>query len=418
MTKRFTCDSVLSWRLLSTGLYRSQIRCDLAFVAIILCTLGPCPGKMFGQTVASKQTTSNQVSWKKHIVVEAGHCNTAVALDVNRDGIQDVIASYGDEITLLVGPDWKRTKVLYRFPKKQPCIHSAVIDADHDGDLDWVGTLSNEHPFWLENPGDHWLDHDWKSRVIDPTLTGIHCILREDIDNDGVEDLVINNFEPEKGIGDSMAWYKAPGAKREGHWPRFIFADRDARGGSHYMGAGDIDGDGYKEIAVGAKGTPFADGNWFAFWKHPGAHDVDKPWQKTMLAENQLGATNILPADVNGDGLTDWIATRGHGVGAIWFENPSWKIHVIDDTIRSPHSLTVWDHDQDGDLDAAACGFESERLMWYENDGQGHFQLHTLDHSQQSYDLRSVDMDGDGDMDLLNAGRASGNVAWYENPLR
>ena len=121
---------------------------------------------------------------------------------------------------------------------------------------------------------------------------------------------------------------------------------------------------------------------------------------------------------MNGDGKVDWLASRGHGVGVIWFENPGWKIHDIDVNIQYPHSLTVADHDQDGDMDAATCGYGSERVMWYENDGKGKFKLHTLDTGQQSYDLRSVDMDGDGDLDLLNAGRGSQNVAWYENPLK
>ena len=137
-----------------------------------------------------------------------------------------------------------------------------------------------------------------------------------------------------------------------------------------------------------------------------------------MLAENQTAATNILPADVNGDGKTDWLASRGHRVGVIWFENPSWKIHDIDTDIEFPHSLTVADHDQDGDIDAAACGYGSERVVWYENDGRGQFKLHTLDAAQQSYHLQTVDMDGDGDGDLLNAGRGSNNVVWYENPLK
>ena len=73
------------------------------------------------------------------------------------------------------------------------------------------------------------------------------------------------------------------------------------------MGAGDIDGDGWKEIAVGAKGKPFADGNWFAYWKHPGAQPTDAPWKKVILAEDQTAATNILPADVNGDDKVDWV---------------------------------------------------------------------------------------------------------------
>ena len=184
------------------------------------------------------------------------------------------------------------------------------------------------------------------------------------------------------------------------------------------MSAADIDGDGWKEIAVGAKGKPFDDGDWFAFWKNPGKEDVKGAWKKTILAENQKAATNILAADVNGDGKVDWVASRGHGTGVLWFENPSWKIHKIDQEIKQPHSLTVADHDQDGDIDIASCGFESEWVRWYENDGQGNFTVHTLDEAQQSYDLRSIDMDGDGDVDLLNAGRGSKNVVWYENLLK
>ena len=111
------------------------------------------------------------------------------------------------------------------------------------------------------------------------------------------------------------------------------------------------------------------------------------------------------------------MASRGHSTGVLWFENPSWKIHEIDADIEQPHSLTVADHDNDGDLDAASCGYGNEWVRWYENNGSGSFKIHTLDESQQSYDLRTIDMDGDGDLDLLNAGRGTKNVVWYENRL-
>ena len=364
---------------------------------------------------------NTQSKWKKHLVMEQGHCNSAVAIDVNKDGKQDVIASFNGKVSLFMAPDWKQEILLYQFENAGAgCIHSTIIDVDNDGDLDWAGSLAHEHPFWLENPGpSDFAKGPWLKRIIDPEITGIHCLLTSDIDNDGRLDLVINNFLPDEGIADSMAWFSVPeNAHAADNWQRYIFADGDARGGSHYMSAADIDGDGWKEIAVGAKGKPFDDGNWFAYWKNPGGEKVKEPWKKIVLAEDHLGATNILGTDVNGDGKIDWVASRGHGVGVLWFENPSWKIHEIDLEIKQPHSLTVADHDQDGDIDIASCGFESEWVRWYENDGKGNFTIHTLDEAQQSYDLRSIDMDGDGDQDLLNAGRGSKNVVWYENLLR
>ena len=50
-------------------------------------------------------------------------------------------------------------------------------------------------------------------------------------------------------------------------------------------------------------------------WKNPGKGGARGAWGKVSLADNQTGATNILPADVNGDGKTDWLASRGHGKG-------------------------------------------------------------------------------------------------------
>lgn len=367
--------------------------------------------------VILQPVSGGEITWKKHLITQQGHCNTAVALDVNGDKLLDVIASFNGRVSLFLAPDWKSESVLHRFSQGGSCIHSEVIDADGDGDLDWAGTLAHDHPFWLENPGNvEAAQGAWAARIIDPEITGIHCITRSDIDNDGNPDLVINNFEPARGIGDSMAWFSIPqNPHKAKKWNRHIFADKDARGGSHYMGVGDVNGDGWNDIAVGAKGRPFADGNWFAFWTHPGSKSASGGWKKTVLATNQIGATNILPADINGDGKTDWFASRGHGLGILWFENPSWKMHEVDTEIQFPHSLTVADFDNDGDMDGATCGFGSERVMWYENDGSGKFKLHTIDTGQQSYDLRAIDMDGDGDLDLLNAGRGTRNVVWYEN---
>ena len=116
--------------------------------------------------------------WTRHVVMEQGHCNTAVALDANKDRFLDVIACFNGRISLFIAPNWDAEIILYQFPGGNGnCIHSETIDVDGDGDLDWAGTLANGHPFWLENPGATSIQKGaWIPRVIDPDITGIHCI--------------------------------------------------------------------------------------------------------------------------------------------------------------------------------------------------------------------------------------------------
>lgn len=182
------------------------------------------------------------------------------------------------------------------------------------------------------------------------------------------------------------------------------------------MGFGDVNGDGRPDISCAAKGTDgFANGKWFAWWEQP--QDPTGIWKKHLLAKNEEGATNIVPADFDGDRQTDYIATRGHGKGILWFRGPEFEQIEIDPDIESPHSLAVADINGDGRVDAVTCGKEVDGVAaWYENDGNGGFAKHVIGNNQGSYDLTTVDMDGDGDLDVLIAGHASKNVVWFRNP--
>ena len=136
--------------------------------------------------------------------MEKGVNTTAVAADYNGDGKTDVITSYNGKVSLFTSPDWEETE-LYRFDKKgKRAIHSETFDIDQDGDMDWVGSFAKGEPFWLENPGklNKSASTSWKARVIDHEITGIHCLLKGDVDRDGVDDLIINNFLPEGATGE------------------------------------------------------------------------------------------------------------------------------------------------------------------------------------------------------------------------
>ncbi|MEZ6063366.1 MAG: VCBS repeat-containing protein [Planctomycetaceae bacterium] len=355
--------------------------------------------------------------WKKHTLFEGEACLTAVAADFNNDGTPDVIADTGSgTLRMFAGPDWKQT--VLDDDHAGSYIHSEAWDIDGDGDADYVGARYEPGLImWYEQPDDP-ATGKWMRRLVDDQVNGIHGLIRGDVDRDGRIDLLATSAQPMPPFPNSLAWISPPRNVRSGDpWQRHIFAEQDAPGLTHYLGFGDINGDGRPDAATGAKGGPTdtsGKGEWFAWWE--AGKDPAAPWTKHALPGPHPGATNIHPADVNGDGKMDLVASRGHGVGVIWFEGPDWTVHSIDDEIQEPHCLVVRDLDGDGDSDAATCAYGSELCAWYENDGKGGFLRHIVGENQQAYDIRAVDLDNDGDPDLLVAGRASNNVVWYENP--
>jgi len=362
---------------------------------------------------------SAKAEWTKHVIVSDAKTsiNSAVANDVNGDGHLDVIATYGSKSVLHLGPDWKQSRVLYVYggkPLGNSAIHSCLLDADGDGDLDYC--VSNRRVYWLECPADP-LQGAWALRPVDYQIRGSHCLLAGDVDGDGKQDLIANSFQgPEKTtVPYSITWLKAPKSpQRHTNWVRHVFADGDAPGGNHYMGIGDVNGDGKPDISCGAKGGPgFDNGEWFAWWEQP--KDGSAPWKKHLLSDKQPGASNIEPADLNGDGKVDFLASRGHGQGILWFKAPEFTEVIIDPDIIRPHSLVVQDLDGDGDIDGAACGSQKDGVAaWYENDGKGNFTRHVVAKQKGSYDMRAYDMDGDGDLDFLIAGHGDRDIVWFE----
>ena len=360
------------------------------------------------------------VSFERVVAVEGVIVHSAQAADYNKDGLKDLIYSGGGGVNLAMAPGFEVIQIATTpAPLKPNCIYSTIMDVDNDGDMDFLGC--NRGLYWLECPDNPVDPKQWKLHWITKAFSGTHCITVHDVDEDGKQDIVANNFFPSphsveeqwpNEFPNSLIWFKVPKSPRKtSSWKPLILAKGDAVGGSHYIDFGDLNGDGHDEAFHGAKGEPFENGHYYAYWTR--GDDVYAPWKKTTLPGSHTGATHIYDADLNNDGLNDLVTSQGHGKGITWFKAPDYDPIVIDDQLVAPHAFRIADIEGDGDVDLFACAKGSRKAQWFENDGKGNFTRHPLSDDQESYDIVITDMDYDQDLDVIIAGQGSKNIVLF-----
>jgi hypothetical protein len=99
--------------------------------------------------------------------------------------------------------------------------------------------------------------------------------------------------------------------------------------------------------------------------------------------------------DLNGDGRPDLVAGGHGGGGLVWYENPTWKKHVIAPEGAFSTDGEVVDVDGDGDNDLVIL--TAKELLWYENPG---WTPHHID-DVVLHDIEVTDLDGDGRPDVV-----------------
>jgi dienelactone hydrolase len=404
------------------------------------CCVGGCLawGMLGALLFLARAGAADALPFRMHAVNSESEFPAATALDVNQDGLLDIVCGGW----WYAAPTWEKHKLreVERIGGRFDDYSNQLMDVDGDGFLDLVSVnYRSRSLYWVRNPGPN--GGDWSKLEIDrpgPSETGRLV----DIDGDGVLDILPNGTT-------YAAWYRR-GALAEGgvaagdvRWTKHVLPEELA---GHGIGAGDINGDGRLDL-VGSRG-------WAEAPRDP-LNDIWKWHPEFSLARDC--SVPILCLDVDQDGLLDLVWGRGHDVGLYWTqqcaepESPprggdadspvsaadlatlqgrvKWKTQAIDTSWSCAHAPLVGDLDGDGRLEVIA----GKRFQGHDGRDPGEndplvIYSYQYDPAARAWLRRTisvlpgcgldldplcVDLDGDGDLDILAPSRAG--LCWLEN---
>ena len=378
--------------------------------------------------------TAAEPKFAKHVVNPKSQFEAAAVLDVDGDGILDIIS--GD--TGYLGPDFKKTfktRNVAKVGSYYNCFSSIPMDVNGDGKPDYLTcSYFDKNVGWVENPGS--LDKPWTYHEID-VPGNIEAAVVVDLTGDGKPEFLPNAV-------NVVVYYELEKAGPRPIWKK---VDLGTAAAGHGVGTGDVNADGKVDI-ITPKG-------WFEATDDHSA----KGW--LWHGEFDLGATGIqiLGRDIDGDGLTDLVYGMGHNRDLLWVKQEkssgggrTWsKPMVIDNTLSSVHTLLWADLDGDGKKDELVTGkrvyaheieageVEASQIAYYTFDrGKNAWEKHLIYKGEPAgkdtpkdagkrdalkdfppgtagtgLEMTVIDIDGDGDLDIVCPGKSG--LYYFEN---
>ena len=344
--------------------------------------------------------------WPKVIVGSTPSAEDAMFVDLDHDGAMDVVTcTEGSTRRVFVqwGPQdanrrldptaWRQDV----FPATDGLTRwmfsaAAHLDGRHGVDLVLGGREGKNTPRsvlgWLEAPAVARDVAAWRWHPL-IEMGWVMTLQLEDMDGDGDADIL---YSDRTGPTRGVYWLENPGVARVAggdKWKKHVVGATTAHQ-IMFLYAGDVDGDGLRDIAVGIErekvDTKEPDAHSDVLWLRRDDPSGDRWTEHALAAPGNTGnVKGIAIGDLDGDGRADLAVSCENATGGR--RGVYWR--------RQP---------------AAGAG-----MAWAAFDISGAPGI--------KFDLiELLDLDGDGDLDVLTSEEREGGpglgVVWYENPAR
>ncbi|MCB0210436.1 MAG: VCBS repeat-containing protein, partial [Anaerolineae bacterium] len=384
------------------------------------------------------QTNINAI-WRSS---ERGNTSDLAWGDVDNDGDLDLAVgdrNKGTKIYLNDGNELQREAVWESAITNSSAVRLAWVDVDGDGDLDLTQSATDSAVMIYLNSGGVL---PTTTMLTSPDKsTNTFALAWGDMDNDGQPELATGTLQNSQGNytapypwmnawnGAANVIYRLDGDTMQPVW------QSDSISATTSLAWGDVNGDGYLDLAVGNR----PEGSWNGKTLTPnGFNEIYLSQAGTLapapafrLGQGNEATTKVAFGDVDGDGDLD-LAVGNHMLLANYDEtgakapdkiylNHNGTFQEPPDWVSSEANFTVdlaWgDLDGDGDLDlvtgAARGRYDTtpdNKISVYENiDGQLPVTATYTFPSDNFYSLALGDVDGDGDLDLAVGANGSAN---------
>lgn len=294
-----------------------------------------------------------------------------------------------------------------------------IVDIDGQNGLDIVATSQAQSKvvyFLSDGSGGFGTEN-----VVDGAIINPGQIKGEDINKDGDIDLITTSVTDNKII-----WYQGDGA---GNFSTENIIDDSGIAKPLYIDIADFDGDSDLDVVVGYRGAAATgEGSIEIFYnQYIESGTMTVSWLKdtTTIDSGIVYLFGVIFGDANNDGTLDIISTDFNSGDVEWFnkiKNGSSTANSISNEtiIDRPATIGIADLDNDTykDIIVTDGGTVDDAVIWFKganNSSPSTTESLVGDNNFQNFSIAIDDFDADGDMDIAAIGFQSNSVIWYEN---